>query len=83
MEIVVGILVVIIALYFIASPLLDQEHVAADITLEMSTAQDNAKEGYIKALEDLEADLRMKKITEEDYSIATEEVKKEAGKLLD
>lgn len=81
MEIVVGVLVVVIALYFIAAPFLEDELVTASAELDSESI--NAKETYIKILEDLEADFRMKKITEEDYAIAKEEVKKEAGNLLD
>jgi hypothetical protein len=83
MEIVVGVLVVVVALYFIAAPFLEEEPLTEGVALELDNIQENEKEAYIKSLEDLEADFRMKKITEEDYTEAKEEVRKEAGKLLD
>jgi len=81
MEIVLGMLVVVVALYFIAAPFLEE----APLKASAAGKEDNTteKELYIKTLEDLEADFRMNKITEEDYTIAKEEVKNEAGKLLD
>ena len=82
MYLVLGLLVVIVTLYFIALPFLEYETTSVSSKESSNLSEEERKEIFIKSLEELETDFRMKKINKEDYNAVKEEIYKEAGTLL-
>ena len=72
MYFVLGLLIVLLSLYFIATPFLDDESVQAD-----KNTDNDEKITVYSSLEDVEADYQMGKISEEDYAaVKAEQAKK-------
>lgn len=82
MSLLLGLVIVIISLYFVAMPLLEDELAIENIS-NNENSNETKKEYYLQTLEDIETDYKMNKITEEGFLEAQEEVRKEAGKVLD
>lgn len=80
MYFVIGLVIVLLALYFIAAPFLDEEVADVNVKVEKNTGDSN--EAFEKSIEDIEADYRMKKISKEDYeTLKAEYIKKDEVKV--
>ena len=78
MYFILGLLIVLLALYFIAAPFLDEEEiVVADANLKAEKVSGNSNEAFAKSIEEIEADYHMGKISKEDYeALKAEYIKK-------
>lgn len=84
MTFVLGLLVVLVALYFIAAPYLEEEN---ELIVMAAAPQDEnviekQKESIFTTLNELEFDYRMKKISDEDYKILKNKYKSQAVTVL-
>lgn len=79
MYFVLGLLIVLISLYLIASPFLEEEPLTAGVSSigDKKSREDHINDDNVeRTLEDIEADFRMKKISEEDYKALKAEYSK-------
>lgn len=80
---ILGLLIVLVALYLIASPFLaDNEPLPTAVVADSDNALEKQKESVFTTLNELEFDYRMKKITEEDYQSLKNQYKSRAVEVL-
>lgn len=81
MTFILGLLIVLVSLYFIAAPYL-AEPIEAAAGIQDENDVEKQKESIFTTLNELEFDFRMKKISEEDYKVLKNKYKSQAVTVL-
>lgn len=83
MTFILGMLIVLVALYFIAAPFLSEnEPMPAAAIPKDEDGFEKQKESVFTTLNELEFDFRMKKISEDDYRVLKNKYKSQAISVL-